>query len=193
MTLTVGDDGLARCAWGASTPDYVDYHDSEWGVPVRDESGLYERLVLEGFQSGLSWLTILRKREGFRTAFSGFDPKQVSEYDETDVTRLLGDTGIVRNGAKIRAAITNAQATVALDGRLPDLVWSHQPRRPAKAPRRLSDVPATTEESVALSKTLKRHGFAFVGPTTAYALMQACGLVDDHLRGCWRRGAAAAE
>jgi DNA-3-methyladenine glycosylase I len=191
VTLSVGDDGLARCAWGASTPDYADYHDTEWGVPVRDETGLYERLVLEGFQSGLSWLTILRKREGFRSAFSGFDPRRVSEYDDADVARLMADAGIVRNGAKIRAAITNARATVALSGGLPDLIWSHQPRRPRKAPRRLSDVPATTEESVALSKALKRHGFAFVGPTTAYALMQACGLVDDHLHGCWRRGAGS--
>ncbi|MDQ1687521.1 MAG: DNA-3-methyladenine glycosylase [Frankiaceae bacterium] len=190
VNLDVGADGRARCPWGTSTADYIAYHDTEWGLPVRDEHGLYERLVLEGFQSGLSWLTILRKREAFRTAFSDFDPRVVSEYDERDVTRLLGDAGIVRNAAKIRAAVTNARATVALQGALPQIVWSHQPRRPPRAPRSLSDVPATTAESVALSKSLKKHGFAFVGPTTAYALMQACGLVDDHLRGCWRRGVA---
>jgi DNA-3-methyladenine glycosylase I len=191
VTLDIGEDGRARCFWGASTPDYAAYHDTEWGVPVRDEHGLYERLVLEGFQSGLSWLTILRKREGFRSAFAQFDPTVVCEYDDTDVARLLADPGIVRNTAKIRAAITNARATVELGGALPELVWSHQPRRARRAPRVRSDVPATTDESAALSKALKKKGFVFVGPTTAYALMQACGLVDDHFKGCWRRGSAS--
>ena len=183
-------DGLARCPWGASSPEYIEYHDTEWGVPVRDERGLYERLVLEGFQSGLSWLTILRKREGFRAAFAGFDPAVVGEFGDRDVTRLMADAGIVRNSAKIKAAITNARATTALDGGLTELVWSHQPTRRAKAPRVVTDIPAVTPESTALAKALKRKGFAFVGPTTVYALMQACGLVDDHLRSCWRRGAA---
>ena len=189
MSLDVGADGLARCAWGTSAPEYVDYHDTEWGVPVRGEAALYERIVLEGFQSGLSWLTILRKREAFRSAFAGFDPERVCEYGEREVAALMADAGIVRNQAKIRAAITNAQATVNLGGGLSELVWSHQPARPAKAPRKLGDVPAVTPESTALSKALKRRGFAFVGPTTCYALMQAWGLVDDHLKGCWRRGA----
>jgi DNA-3-methyladenine glycosylase I len=184
--LVVGEDGLARCSWAGSAPEYLRYHDEEWGRPVHGDRGLYERITLEAFQSGLSWLTILRKREGFRAAFDGFDPDAVARYGPDDVARLLADAGIVRNRAKVEAAVTNARATVALrdaGGGLDALVWSFAPpprdRRPGPG-----EVPATTPESVALSKALKRSGFAFVGPTTAYAAMQACGLVDDHLAGC---------
>jgi DNA-3-methyladenine glycosylase I len=182
----VGDDGLARCPWGASTPDYVAYHDEEWGRPVRGDRLLYERLTLEAFQSGLSWITILRKREAFRTAFAGFDPAAVAAYDERDVERLLGDTGIVRNRAKIEAAVANARQVVDLDGGLTELLWSFAPG-PRPAPETLADVPAVTQESTAMAKELRRRGFRFVGPTTAYALMQATGMVDDHLAGCFVR------
>lgn len=191
--LVVGDDGLARCGWGASTPDYAVYHDTEWGRPVRGETALYERFTLEAFQSGLSWLTILRKREGFRRAFAGFDAETVARFGPDDEARLLADPGIVRNRAKVAAAVTNARAVLALrdavDGGLDALVWSFAPAgRPA--PAGLGDVPVATAESKALAKALKKHGFVFVGPTTAYAAMQACGLVDDHLAGCHARGAA---
>ena len=183
--LVVGDDGLARCGWGASTPDYVRYHDEEWGKPVRDADGLFERLCLEAFQSGLSWLTILRKREAFRAAFAGFSIAAVARFGERDVERLLGDAGIVRNRAKIEAAIANARAAAEVDD-LAALIWSFAPDgRPA--PRSYADVPAVTPESTALAKELKKRGFRFVGPTTAYALMQACGLVNDHLEGCHAR------
>lgn len=189
--LVTGDDGLARCRWGASSADYVAYHDDEWGVPVHGEAAYLERLTLEAFQSGLSWLTILRKRPAFRTAFDGFDPDLVAGFDDADRARLLADVGIVRNRAKIDAAITNARATVALrsDGGLEALVLSFAPS-PGPAPESFRDVPATTPESTALSKALKKRGFAFVGPTTIYALMQAIGIVDDHLAGCHRRGSA---
>ena len=186
--LVVGDDGLARCAWGASTPDYAAYHDTEWGVRVHGEAAYFERLTLEAFQSGLSWLTILRKRPAFRAAFAGFDADTVAAYDDSDRARLMADAGIVRNRAKIDAAITNARATVALreaEG-LEALVLSFAPE-PGPAPQSFADVPAVTPESTALSKTLKKRGFAFVGPTTMYALMQAIGLVDDHVAGCHRR------
>jgi DNA-3-methyladenine glycosylase I len=188
--LETGPDGLSRCPWGTSTPDYLAYHDQEWGRPVHGESALYERFSLEAFQSGLSWLTILRKREGFRRAFAGFDAEQVARFGDHEVERLMGDAGIVRNRAKILAALANAQAVLRIrddvDGGLDALVWSFAPLgRPA--PQRLSEVPSSTPESTALAKTLKRHGFAFVGPTTAYAAMQACGLVDDHLAGCHAR------
>lgn len=165
------------------------YHDDEWGVAVHGEAGLYERLTLEAFQSGLSWLTILRKREGFRTAFAGFDVDTVAAFDEADVERLMADTSIVRNRLKIRAAITNAHAVVRLrdHGGLDQLWWSFAPVE-RRQPCTSADVPATTAESIALAKALKRNGFVFVGPTTAYAAMQACGLVDDHLVGCYRRG-----
>ena len=183
--LRPGDDGRLRCAWATSAPEYVAYHDEEWGRPVRDADGLYERLTLEAFQSGLSWLTILRKREAFRAAFAGFAIDAVAAFGPADVERLLGDAGIVRNRAKIEAAIGNARAAAAVDD-LGGLIWSFAPAaRPA--PRALADVPASTDESRALAKELKRRGFRFVGPTTAYALMQACGLVDDHLEGCWAR------
>ena len=183
--LVVGDDGHARCAWGASTPEYVAYHDEEWGRPVHDADALYERLCLEAFQSGLSWLTILRKRESFRSAFAGFRIAAVAEFGAADVERLLGDAGIVRNRAKIEAAIANARAAAAVDD-LSGLIWSHAPA-PRAAPRTLAEIPAVTPESTALAKALKGHGFRFVGPTTAYALMQACGLVNDHLEGCSAR------
>jgi DNA-3-methyladenine glycosylase I len=185
--LSTGTDGRRRCGWGASTLDYERYHDEEWGRPVRDDRGLYERMVLEGFQSGLSWLTILRKRESFRAAFSGFEIEAVARFGPRDVTRLLGDAGIVRHRGKIEAAIANARAAAALDTPLAELIWSFAPGRRRRAPRSLAEVPSTTPESTALAKELKRRGFRFVGPTTAYALMQACGLVNDHLAGCWVR------
>lgn len=183
--MVIGDDGLARCAWGGSTPDYAVYHDTEWGRPVRDDNGLYERLTLEAFQSGLSWLTILRKRPAFRTAFAGFDIAAVAEFGEADVERLLTDTGIVRNRAKIEAAIANARAAADLPGGIAKLLWSFAPEPRAARPAGFADVPAVTAESKALAKALKRHGFRFVGPTTAYALMQATGMVDDHLASCF--------
>jgi DNA-3-methyladenine glycosylase I len=187
-TAILGEDGLARCPWGLSAPDYIAYHDDEWGRPVRDDQGLYERLCLEAFQSGLSWLTILRKREGFRAAFAGFDLEKVAAYGPDDVERLLGDASIVRNRAKIEAAVGNARAALDLPGGLAATVWRYaDPGAPA--PETLADVPASTDGSKAMAKELKKHGFRFVGPTTAYALMQACGLVDDHLTGCHRRGA----
>jgi DNA-3-methyladenine glycosylase I len=193
--LVTGADGLVRCGWGASTSDYQAYHDTEWGRPVRGEAALYERITLEAFQSGLSWLTILRKRPGFRLAFAGFDPEQVARFGPDDVERLLADPGIVRNRAKVLAAIGNARALLELrervEGGLEALIWSFAPDpRARSAPRVLAEVPAVTPESTALAKALKRHGMVFVGPTTAYAAMQACGLVDDHLAGCHARGAA---
>jgi DNA-3-methyladenine glycosylase I len=175
-----------RC-FGDGDPIYERYHDEEWGVPVRDERGLYERISLEAFQSGLSWITILRKREGFRSAFAGFDPEAVAEFGPPDVERLLEDAAIVRNRAKIEATIANARAVLDLRDAgtsLPDLLWSFAPTAPAVPVEHLRDLPATTPESKALAKALKAHGFRFVGPTTAYAAMQACGLVDDHLVGC---------
>jgi DNA-3-methyladenine glycosylase I len=189
--VVVGDDGLARPPWAAVDPLMREYYDTEWGMPVRDERGLFERLSLEAFQSGLSWATILRKREAFRSAFRGFDPDAVARFDDADRERLLADAGIVRNRLKIDATITNARATVALreQGGLVDLVWSH---RPAETPRpvELADVPTTSPESVALSKSLKAVGFAFVGPTTMHALMEATGIVDTHLVDSHRRGSS---
>jgi DNA-3-methyladenine glycosylase I len=185
--LVVGDDGRARCGWGASTPDYAAYHDEEWGRPVRDADALYEKLCLEAFQSGLSWLTILRKREAFRAAFAGFEIAAVARFGERDVERLMGDAGIVRNRAKIEASIANAKAAEAVED-LSELLWSFAPDPATRpAPRSPGDVPAITPESTAMAKELKRRGFRFVGPTTAYALMQACGLVNDHLEGCCAR------
>jgi DNA-3-methyladenine glycosylase I len=177
-----------RC-WSTTDPLYQAYHDTEWGRPVTDERGLYERLCLEGFQSGLSWLTILRKRESFRRAFAGFDPDGVARFADEDVERLLGDAGIVRHRGKIEAAIQNARAAVALRAAgtpLHELVWAHRPP-PRPAPRSWDDWQATTPESTALSKELKRAGFRFVGPTTVYATMQACGVVNDHLADCFVR------
>ncbi|HEY2207320.1 MAG TPA: DNA-3-methyladenine glycosylase I [Pseudonocardia sp.] len=178
-----GADGRLRCPWGLSAPDYVEYHDQEWGRPLHGVVAMYERLTLEGFQSGLSWLIILRKREGFRRAFAGFDPERVAAFDDDDVARLLADPGIVRNRMKIEAARRNARAVLALDVPLDELLWSFAPE-PAGRPRTLADVPATSPESTAMAKELKRRGFGFVGPTTCYALMQAVGLVNDHLEGC---------
>ncbi len=188
--VIVGKDGVARCPWGATPPIYAEYHDTEWGVPLHGETELFERITLEAFQSGLSWLTILRKREAFREAFAGFDPEIVAAFDESDIERLMGDAGIVRNRRKIEATISNARATLALreDGGLDALIWSHRPETAPPAPRVDGDIPAVTPESTALAKALKARGFVFVGPTTAYALMQAIGMVDDHLAGCHRRG-----
>jgi len=185
-----GDDGVRRCFWGASTADYILYHDDEWGRPVVDDVRLFEKISLEGFQSGLSWLTILRKRESFRKAFAGFEPARVARFGERDVMRLLGDPGIVRHRGKIEATIANARATLAVQearGTLARLVWSYEPRRRA-APRGIGDIPSASPESVGLSKELKSFGFRFVGPTTAYAAMQAMGVVNDHLVGCAARG-----
>ena len=185
--LANGSDGRPRCWWGASSAEYERYHDEEWGRPVRDDRGLYERMVLEGFQSGLSWITILRKRENFRAAFANFEIEQVARFGDRDVARLLGDAGIVRHRGKIEAAIANARAAAALETPLSELIWSFAPAGRRRAPRTLDDLPAITPESTALSKELKKRGFRFVGPTTAYATMQACGLVNDHVAGCWVR------
>ncbi|MDR7280568.1 DNA-3-methyladenine glycosylase I [Catenuloplanes atrovinosus] len=181
--LVVGEDGLARCAWGAGTPDYTIYHDTEWGRPVRDDDGLYERLTLEAFQSGLSWLTILRKRPAFRAAFAGFSIARVAEFGPDDEARLMADAGIVRNRMKVEAALANARAALDLPEGLAALLWSFAPP-PRPRPATFSDVPAITAESTAMAKALKKRGFRFVGPTTAYALMQATGMVNDHLQGC---------
>jgi DNA-3-methyladenine glycosylase I len=177
-----------RCAWATSTPDYVAYHDDEWGRPLHGESALFERMSLEAFQSGLSWLIILRKRPAFRAAFAGFDVDAVAAFDDADVTRLLADAGIVRNRAKIAATIANArQVRDAVPEGLDALLWSFAPTAHAR-PQTFADVPAVAPESVAMAKELKRRGFRFVGPTTAYALMQATGMVDDHVATCWRAG-----
>jgi DNA-3-methyladenine glycosylase I len=179
-----GPDGRLRCPWGLSAPDYVAYHDEEWGRPLRGVAPMFERLCLEGFQSGLSWLVILRKRESFRRAFAGFDPERVAAFDDADRARLLADAGIVRNRLKIEATCQNARAVLALDVPLDELLWSFAPGSDRPRPRTLADVPAVTPESKAMAKELKRRGFRFVGPTTCYALMQAVGLVNDHLEGC---------
>jgi DNA-3-methyladenine glycosylase I len=181
--LVRGADGRRRCSWGNSTPEYIAYHDTEWGRPVRDDNALYEKISLEAFQSGLSWLTILRKREGFRSAFAGFDIDAVARFGEADVERLLADPGIVRNRAKIEAAIANARAAADLPDGLATLLWSFAPPRRAR-PKSSAEIPPKTPESTAMAKELKRRGFRFVGPTTAYALMQATGMVDDHVAGC---------
>jgi DNA-3-methyladenine glycosylase I len=192
MTV-IGPDGLARPEWAASDPLMQAYYDTEWGMPVRDEQGLFERISLEAFQSGLSWATILRKRPAFRAAFDDFDPEAVAGYGEADVERLMADAGIVRNRAKVLATLTNARATLALrddpEGDLAAFVWSF---RPADTPRphTYAEVPTRSAESLALSKALKRKGFAFVGPTTMYALMEAVGIVDTHLLGSHRRGSS---
>ncbi len=190
MTV-VGDDGLARPAWAASDPLMQTYYDTEWGMPVRDERGMFERISLEAFQSGLSWSPILRKRPAFRAAFADFDPDVVAAFDDREVERLMADAGIVRNLRKAQATITNARATVALreDGGLVDLVWSFRPAE-TPAPSTYTEVPTRSEESLALSKALKKHGFVFVGPTTMYALMEAVGIVDTHLLDSHRRGSS---
>ena len=191
--LVIGPDGLARPVWASVDPLLQTYYDTEWGMPVRDEQGLFERLSLEAFQSGLSWATILRKREAFREAFAGFDADTVAAFDDADRCRLMADAGIVRNRAKIDAAIPNARATVELrdhaEGDLARLIWSFRPERTPE-PATLTDVPTQSPESLALAKALKRHGFTFVGPTTMYALMEAVGIVDTHLLGSHRRGSS---
>jgi DNA-3-methyladenine glycosylase I len=183
-----GPDGVVRCPWSLAAPEYLAYHDEEWGRPVRDDQGIFERLSLEAFQSGLSWLTILRKRENFRHAFAGFDIDAVAGFGQADMQRLVSDRGIVRNRAKIAAVIRNAKAARTIPGGLAALVWAHVPQQ-AQPPVSLDDLPSATPESRALARALGQHGFTFVGPVTAYATMQACGLVDDHLAGCFRRGA----
>ncbi|MFF3061174.1 MULTISPECIES: DNA-3-methyladenine glycosylase I [unclassified Streptomyces] len=186
-------DGRLRCSWALSTDDYLVYHDTEWGRPVHGDDALFERLCLEAFQSGLSWLTILRRREGFRSAFAGFKIPAVAEFTDADKERLLADAGIIRNRAKIEATLANAKVLADWpDGELDALIWSYAPDPATRpAPRTLGDVPAVTPESTALAKDLKKRGLRFIGPTTAYALMQACGLVDDHLADCVARGTAA--
>jgi DNA-3-methyladenine glycosylase I len=185
--VVAGADGRLRCPWGMSTPDYVAYHDIEWGRPVRGDRLIYERLCLEAFQSGLSWLTILRKRENFRKAFAGFDLEVVAGFGEDDVARLLADAGIVRNRAKIRAAINNARAALELKEGLSDLFWGFADAGSAPAPVTVADVPPQTPKSKQLAKELKSRGFVFTGPVTVYAAMQACGLVNDHLAACFAR------
>jgi DNA-3-methyladenine glycosylase I len=187
----LGDDGLARPPWASVDPLLREYYDTEWGLPVRDEQGLYERISLEGFQAGLSWATILRKRPAFRSAFHDFHPDTVAAYTEADVERLLQDAGIVRNRLKIRATINNARATVALreQGGLVDFVWQFQPRNTPQ-PSTHADIPTQSPESVALSRALRKRGFSFVGPTTMYALMEAIGMVDTHLLASHRRGSS---
>ncbi|MEU1675404.1 DNA-3-methyladenine glycosylase I [Streptomyces telluris] len=191
----IGADGLHRCPWGLEAEtmaDYRVYHDTEWGRPVRGDDALYERMCLEAFQSGLSWLTILRRREGFRAAFAGFSIAKVAAFTDADAERLLADPGIIRNRAKITATIANARVAAEwAPGELDALIWSYAPEQ-AAAPRTAADVPAVTPESTALAKDLKKRGFRFIGPTTAYALMQACGLVNDHLAGCHAREGAGA-
>jgi DNA-3-methyladenine glycosylase I len=185
--VEAGPDGRVRCAWCLGDPDYVDYHDRGWGRPVHDDRALFEMLVLESFQSGLSWLTILRKRDHFRRAFGGWDIARIAEYGEADVARLVADAGIVRHRGKIEATIANAEATRALHAEgetLAGVLWSFAPRDPASAPLTDKDLPAATPESAAMARELRRRGFRFVGPTTAYSLMQAAGLVNDHLAGC---------
>ncbi|PPF22490.1 DNA-3-methyladenine glycosylase I [Rathayibacter sp. AY1A7] len=190
--LVEGEDGLVRCAWSGADPEYRRYHDEEWGTPLHGDRPLFEKISLEAFQSGLSWITILRKRPRFREAFDGFDPARVARYDDTDVERLMEDSGIIRNRAKIIATRDNARAVLALleqrgEGALDELVWSfHDPDVEDRVVR-AADVPATTPGSTALARVLKAAGLRFVGPTTAYALMQSAGVVDDHLTGCWRR------
>jgi DNA-3-methyladenine glycosylase I len=188
MDLVIGDDGQTRCWWGASTPDYQSYHDEEWGFGVTDDRRLFEKICLEGFQSGLSWLTILRKRENFRAAFAEFDPVLIARFGEEEVHRLLGDAGIVRHQGKIRSTINNAARALELIdeyGSLAAYFWPHATSGPAP-----TEIPAITEGSTALSSDLKRRGWTFVGPTTIYAFMQAMGLVNDHLAGCVVRDAA---
>jgi DNA-3-methyladenine glycosylase I len=197
--MTAPDDGLVRCDWAMGRPDgpdfllYRDYHDKEWGQQLHGRVPLFERMSLEAFQSGLSWLIILRKRENFRQAFAGFDIEKVARFTDADVARLMADQGIVRNRAKIEATISNARAAADSDVDLSELLWSFAPpkRRRSQRPAASADVPATTPESTAMARELKRRGFRFVGPTTAYALMQATGMVDDHLRACWVPSTAA--
>lgn len=194
-TVAIGTDGIPRCPWGLSAPEYQPYHDDEWGRPVGSDNRIFEKLCLEGFQSGLSWLTILRKREGFRRAFAGFDPVVVADFTEADVARLLADPAIVRHRGKIMATIGNAQATVRLRESgisLAALLWSFEPA-PGGPPAAVAELPALSPESKACSATLRRHGFRFVGPTTVYAAMQSLGVVNDHVTGCFFRNSCETE
>jgi DNA-3-methyladenine glycosylase I len=184
--IIVGDDGMARCGWGAGDAEYRRYHDEEWGTPQHDPERLFEKVCLEGFQAGLSWITILRRRPAFREVFHGFDPRRVASMTEADVERLLDDERIIRHRGKIEATIQNARATLALDESLDELLWSFAPSLRSHHPASFAEVPAVTTESTAMSKELRRRGFRFVGPTTMYALMQATGMVDDHLARCFR-------
>jgi DNA-3-methyladenine glycosylase I len=189
-SVVVGEDGRARCRWGASDPDYLRYHDEEWGWPLHGDQPLYEKLSLEGFQAGLSWITILRRRAGFRDVFHGFDPALVAAMGDDEVEAAMLDERIIRNRAKILATIKNAKLTLELTGDHPgaldELMWSFAPAPRAQRLRSMSEVPAITDESIAMSKGLRKLGFGFVGPTTVYALMQSSGMVDDHVEGCWR-------
>jgi len=189
-SIVVGDDGRARCAWVGADPEYLRYHDEEWGTPLHGDRPLFEKLSLEGFQAGLSWITILRRRPTFRAAFADFDIDTVAAFDERDVERLMDDPGIIRNHAKVEATISNARVTQELiagrPGALDELLWGFAPQPQTAAPASFDDVPATTDESIAASRALKKLGYRFVGPTTVYALMQSTGMVDDHVAGCWR-------
>ena len=189
-SVVVGDDGLTRCAWAGSDPEYQRYHDEEWGTPLHGDRPLFEKLSLEGFQAGLSWITILRRRPTFRAAFAQFDIEAVAAFDDDDVERLMNDPGIIRNRAKVEATISNARVTRDLvheaPGALDALLWGFAPQPRAVRPATLADLPATTAESTAASKALKKLGYRFVGPTTVYALMQSSGMVDDHVEACWR-------
>ncbi|WP_312673888.1 DNA-3-methyladenine glycosylase I [Microbacterium sp.] len=186
-SLLLGPDSRARCAWVGDDAEYRRYHDEEWGTPLHGDRALFEKMALEGFQAGLSWITILRKRPRFREVFAGFVPEAVAAFDDADVERLMGDTGIIRNRAKILATIGNARIVESMpDGELDALMWSFAPPATGARPREFADVPAVTAESTALSKELRRRGFRFVGPTTMYALMQSAGMVDDHIAGCWK-------
>jgi DNA-3-methyladenine glycosylase I len=195
VSLIVGDDGRARCGWAGSDPEYLRYHDEEWGTPLHGDRALFEKLSLEGFQAGLSWITILKRRPAFRTAFHGFDPHRVAAMTPADADALMQDASIIRNRAKIEATIGNAQLVARFvdeqPGSFDALMWSFAPP-PRPRPRTFAEIPAVTAESTALSKALRRLGFRFVGPTTMYALMQSGGMVDDHLEGCWRAGATTA-
>ena len=184
--VVVGDDGVPRCAWGANDPDYRRYHDEEWGTPQHDPVRLFEKVCLEGFQAGLAWITILRRRPAFREVFRGFEVERVAAMTDDDVERLLGDARIIRHRGKIEATIQNARATLDLDMPLDEVLWSFAPPARTVAPASFAEVPAVTSESTAMSKELRKRGFRFVGPTTMYALMQAAGMVDDHLSGCFR-------
>lgn len=186
-SLLLGPDSRARCAWVGDDAEYRRYHDEEWGTPLHGDRALFEKMALEGFQAGLSWITILRKRPRFREVFAGFEPEAVAAFDEADVERLMADPGIIRNRAKILATIGNARIVESMaDGELDALMWSFAPPVTGARPREFADVPAVTAESTALSKELRRRGFRFVGPTTMYALMQSAGMVDDHIEGCWK-------
>lgn len=190
-SVVIGSDGLARPPWATASTLLQEYYDTEWGVPVRDEQGLYERICLEGFQAGLSWATVLRKRPAFRAAFAQFDPEKVANFIEDDVTRLLQNAAIIRNSAKIRATINNARATLELrkKGGLVEFVWGFQPEETPR-PRTIDEIPTQSPESIALSKALRREGFKFVGPTTTFALMEAIGMIDTHLVDSHRRGSS---